>query len=407
MKKRKIVITGGHLTPALAVIEELIKRGNWEIFYIGRKYSAEGDKTPSLESMVISSEAKNKGFLIQEKGFWFIPINFGRLQHKFTKYTISAFLRIPWGFILSFYHLAKIRPNVILSFGSYVGVPVVIAGWLLGIPIVIHEQTTVVGLGNKINSFFARKICVSWPETLINLSRGKAILTGNPLRPDVFKTNAKILSTLFRAKRETRVSLFRAKRETRVSLKFEKEKPLILVTGGNQGSHRINVAIEGVLEKLLAKYNLFHQTGHLATFDDFERLEYKRDNLPINLKDNYHLKKYVTGEEWGTLLEGADLVVSRAGINTITELLALGKPQLLIPIPWLPGDEQTKNAQMVQKIGLGEILHQDDLTPNNLFEKIETMMAKIQKYRQAGDKNKSLIIKNATQKIVDELEKTA
>jgi len=88
MEKKKIVITGGHLTPALAVIDELQKRGGWEIFYIGRKYSAEGDKTPSLESMVI-----------QEKGIWFIPINFGRLQHKFTRYTISAFLRIPWGFI--------------------------------------------------------------------------------------------------------------------------------------------------------------------------------------------------------------------------------------------------------------------------------------------------------------------
>jgi len=374
MEKKKIVITGGHLTPALAVIDELIKRGNWEIFYIGRKYTAEGDKTPSLESMVI-----------QEKGLWFIPINFGRLQHKFTRFTITAFLRIPWGFILSFYHLARIKPDVILSFGSYVGVPVVIAGWLLRILIVIHEQTTVVGLGNKINSFFARKICVSWPQNLDHSTKSKTILTGNPIRHDIFKTNKAILSTL----------------------KFEKGKPLILVTGGNQGSHRINVAIEGALEKLLAKYNLFHQTGHLATFGDFERLEEKRDKLPAKLKDNYHLKKYVTGEEWGTLLSKADLVISRAGINTITELLALGKPQLLIPIPWLPGDEQTKNAQIVQKIGLTEILHQDDLTPNNLFEKIETMMAKIQKYRQAGDKNKSLIIKNATQKIVDELEKTA
>ena len=385
MEKKKIVITGGHLTPALAVIDELQKRGGWEIFYIGRKYSAEGDKTPSLESMVI-----------QEKGIWFIPINFGRLQHKFTRYTISAFLRIPWGFILSFYHLLKIRPNIILSFGSYVGVPVVIAGWLLGRPIVIHEQTTVVGLGNKINSLFAKKICVSWPETLINLAKGKAILTGNPLRPDIFKSNAKILSTLFRAKRETRVSL-----------KFEKGKPLILVTGGNQGSHRINVAIEGALEKLLAKYNLFHQTGHLAAFGDFERLEEKRDKLLTNLKDNYHLKKYVTGEEWGTLLSKADLVISRAGINTITELLALGKPQLLIPIPWLPGDEQTKNAQMVQKIGLGEILHQDDLTPENLYKKVEMMMGKINVYQQAAEKNKNLVVKNATQKIVDELEKTA
>ncbi len=372
MKKRKIVITGGHLTPALAMIDELLKGDDWEIFYIGRKYTAEGDKTPSLESMVI-----------QEKGIWFIPINFGRLQHKFTRYTISAFLRIPFGFLQAFFHLLRIKPNVVLSFGSYVGVPVVLAGWLLGIPIVIHEQTTVVGLGNKINSFFAKKICVSWPETLKQFPKEKTVLTGNPLRLDIFKTNPKILSTL----------------------KFEKDKPLILVTGGNQGSHRINVTIEGILEKLLVKYHVFHQTGHLAGFGDFERLEEKRNHLPKSLKDNYHLKKYVSGEEWGTLLERADLVVSRAGINTITELLVLGKPQLLIPISWLPGDEQTKNAQMVEKIGLAEILSQDDLNSQNLFRKIELMMDKINIYRQAKDKAEKLIIKNATQKIVDELEK--
>ena len=380
---RKIVITGGHLTPALAVIDELLKRGEWEIFYIGRKYTAEGDKNPSLESMVI-----------QEKDLDFVPINFGRLQHKFTRYTIFAFLRIPFGFLQAFFHLLRIKPNVVLSFGSYVGVPVVLAGWLLGIPIVIHEQTTIVGLGNKINSFFAKKICVSWPETLKQFPKEKTVLTGNPLRLDIFKNNLKILSTLFRAKRETRVSL-----------KFEKDRPLILVTGGNQGSHRINIAIEGILGKLLIKYHVFHQTGHLAGFGDFERLEEKRNHLPKNLKDNYHLKKYVSGEEWGTLLEGADLVVSRAGINTITELLVLGKPQLLIPIPWLPGDEQTKNAQMVEKIGLAEILSQDDLNPQNLFKKIELMMNKINVYRQNKDKAEKLIIKNATQKIVDELEK--
>jgi len=373
MKKKKIVITGGHLTPALAVIDELLKSGEWEIFYIGRKNSAEGDKTPSLESIVI-----------QKKGLWFIPINFGRLQHKFTRYTIQAFLRIPFGFLQAFFHLLRIKPNVVLSFGSYVGVPVVLASWLLGISIIIHEQTTVVGLSNKINSFFAKKICVSWPETLKQLPQQKTVLTGNPLRPDVFKTNSKILSTL----------------------KFEKEKSLILVTGGNQGSHRINMAVEGILEKLLSKYNLFHQTGHLAGFGDFERLEDKRIKLSSNLKASYHLKKYVTGEEWGTLLGKADLVISRAGINTITELIALGKPQLLIPIPWLPGDEQTKNAQMVKKIGLAEVLSQDDLSPQNLFKKIELMMSKIDVYRQAGEKNKNLVIKNATQKIVNELEKT-
>jgi len=372
MKRRKIVITGGHLTPALAVIEELQKRGNWEIFYIGRKYTAEGDKKPSLESIVI-----------QEKGLRFIPINFGRLQHKFTRYTLPAFLRIPWGFIFSFYHLARIKPDIILSFGSYVGVPVVISGWLLRIPAVIHEQTTVVGLGNKISSFFAKKICISWPETLDKFPKDKVVLNGNPLRSDIFK--------------KENLSKFK--------LEFTEKKPLILITGGNQGSHRINVAVEGILEKLLSDYNLFHQVGHLAFFGDFERLSEKKKKLPTKLKNSYHLEKYVGGQRWISLLHKADLVVSRAGINTITELLALGKPQLLIPIPWLPGDEQTKNAWMVKKNGLGEILFQEELTPKKLYQKIKMMMSQIDVYRKKVTQKKNLIMKNAAEKIINELEK--
>jgi len=366
-KMKKIVISGGHLTPALAVIEELQKRGDWQIFYFGRPYSTEGDRTPSLESKII-----------QEKGLKFIPINFGRIQHKFTRYTLPAFLRIPWSFILAFYHLSRLKPDLVLSFGSYVGATVSLAAWLSAIPVAIHEQTTVFGLANRITSFWAKKIFVSWLETLKGLPKEKTILTGNPLRQSVFRFNQKIWA----------------------SFKLEENLPLILVTGGNQGSHRLNLAVEGVLEKLLTKYNLCHLTGHLQAFNDFARLSKKKKELPVNLKNRYLLREYLT-EEWGTILKKADLVVSRAGINTITELLALGKPQILIPIPWLPHDEQTKNAQMVKKIGLGEILPQDDLNPETLFKKIEMMMKKIKSYRQKPN----LVNRQAARKIVDALEK--
>lgn len=364
---KKIVISGGHLTPALAVIEELQKRGGWEIFYFGRPYSTEGDKTPSLESKII-----------QEKGLKFIPINFGRIQHKFTLYTLPAFLRIPWGFILSFYHLLRLKPNLVLSFGSYVGATVSLAAWFSAIPVALHEQTTVFGLANKMTSAWAKKIFVSWPETLKDLPKEKTVLTGNPLRQDVFYFNQEIWS----------------------SFKFEENLPLILVTGGNQGSHRLNLAVEGILEKVLTKYNLCHQTGHLQVFNDFSRLSVKKKELPTNLKNRYLLKEYLT-EEWGTILNKADLVVSRAGINTISEMLALGKPQLLIPIPWLPHEEQTKNAQMVKKMGLAEILPQDDLNPETLFKEIEMMMRKIKSYQQKPN----LVNRQAAKKIVDALEK--
>jgi UDP-N-acetylglucosamine--N-acetylmuramyl-(pentapeptide) pyrophosphoryl-undecaprenol N-acetylglucosamine transferase len=368
--KRKIVIAGGHLTPALAVIEELQKRGDWEIFYFGRPYSTEGDNTSSLESKII-----------KEQGVRFIPINFGRIQHNFTRYSLWAFLRIPWGFILSFIQLIRFRPNLVLSFGSYVGITVVISSWVLGIPVVIHEQTTIAGLANRIGSSLAKKILVSWPQTLKIFPQEKTILTGNPIRLDVFQFKSKIWE----------------------SFKFDSKLPLVLITGGNQGSHRINVAVEGVLEKILGKYNLFHQTGHLESLGDFDRLSQVKEKLPADLKKRYQIRKYLTGGEWGTILRKADLVVSRAGINTISELSALGKPQLLIPIPWLPADEQGQNARMVKKRGLGEILAQKDLNPENLFQKIEDMMKNLKKYQQKPEQ----VNLQAAGKIVDELEKMA
>jgi UDP-N-acetylglucosamine--N-acetylmuramyl-(pentapeptide) pyrophosphoryl-undecaprenol N-acetylglucosamine transferase len=369
---RKIVITGGHLTPALAVIDELQKRGGWEIYFFGRKYAAEGEKTPSLESLIIP-----------EKGIRFIPLNPGRLQQKFTKHTIPAFLRLPLGFIQAFYHLTRLKPNIILSFGSYVGVPVVVCGWLLGIPIMIHQQTLTAGRADKINARFAQKIAVSWKDTLNDFPKNKVLLTGNPIHPQIFKVNQKIWK----------------------NLNFEKELPLVLITGGNQGSHRINLAVEGALEKILTKYNLFHQTGYLRTTGDFDRLSEKKENLPEKLKIHYHLKRYISGEEWGTLLNKADLVVSRAGINTLSELLALGKPALLIPIPWLYGDEQTKNAEMLKKIGLAEILNQKKLTSKTLYQTIEKMITHLQDYRSNSAGAKRLIVLNAPQKIINEVEK--
>jgi len=368
----KIVITGGHLTPSLLVIKELQKRGNWQIFYLGRKYTTEGSRASSMESK-----------MIPKVGAKFLPLTTGRLQQKFTRYTISAFLRIPFGFLQSFYYLLKIRPKVVLSFGSYVSVPVVFSAWLLGIPIMMHQQTLVKGKADKINSRFAKKIAISWEISLSDFPKGKTVLTGNPLRQDIF----------------------RVKNDVWNSFGFEKDLPLILVTGGNQGSHFINMAVKGCLKKLLENYNILHQTGSVSNFRDFEKLKEIRKKLPSNLRKRYQIKEYFDGDEWGTVLNKADLVICRAGINTLTEMLALEKRLLIIPIPWLFNNEQVKNAKMLKKVGLAEILDQDDLNPENIYKMIKKMMKNINNYRLDRNERKRILISNATKKIVDELEK--
>jgi len=363
---KRVVITGGHLTPALAVIEELKKRG-WEIIFLGRKYAAEGVKTPSVESEIIP-----------KMGIPFFTLMAGRIQRRFTRWTIPAILRIPVGFFQAFLYLRRLRPDVVLSFGGYVSAPVVFAGWLLGIPVITHEQTTVKGLATKFNSLFAQKIAVSWETNLNDFSSHKVIFTGNPIRKDIFKFNKKIWQ----------------------DLNFEKKLPLVFITGGNQGSHIINMAVGEIIFPLVKIANVFHQCGHLNAFGDFEKLEKLRNKLPNKLKSRYRVKKYLNGEEMGTLLFKADLVVSRAGANTITELAALGKPCILIPLPWLYQNEQGKNARMLAKTGIAEVLLQKNLSGKSLLTLIKKMLERISFYRKNAKKAKKLVNFEAAQKIV-------
>src|SRR3989338_2410204 len=176
---KKIVICGGHLTPALAFIEQFENDKNCQILFFGRKYATEGSESLSAEYRIIS-----------EKKIKFYTITTGRFQRKFTRYTLLSILKIPLGFIESFIFLLFQRPNLIISFGSYLSVPVVFCGWLLGIDIIAHEQSKVAGLATKINSIFAKKLFLSWSQTLNYFQEEKCQVIGNLLRKSLFKTNA-------------------------------------------------------------------------------------------------------------------------------------------------------------------------------------------------------------------------
>jgi len=370
--KKRIVVTGGHLTPALAVIEELLKEDKWEIFFLGRRYASDREKTPSVESLVIP-----------DRGLWFFPISAGRFPRHLNRYTLFSLLKIPLGFLQAFYYLLRFRPEVILSFGGYVSVPVVLVGWLLRIPSLTHEQTVIKGLATKINTPFVKKVAVSWPQTLKYFPKKKVVLTGNPIRKEIFKVDDDVWRLL----------------------EFKKGLPLVFITGGNQGSHVINEAVGVVLPQLMKVTNVFHQCGHLQALGDFERLQEAREKLPEKLKERYHVKKYLNAEEMGTLLNKADLIVSRSGANTLTEIAALGKPALFIPYPWQYQDEQTQNAQMLVDLGIAEILPQKDLSGKTLLEKIVMMVQNRQRYEEKAPAAKKAVKLQAAQEIAAEMGK--
>ena len=354
----KILVTGAHFTPAVAVIEEFKKRPNIEIVYIGRNTTREGDTSPSIESQVLP-----------DLGIKFIPIITGRLQKDFTLFTIPSLLKIPIGFMQALFFILGEKPDVILSFGGYVAVPLVFIGWLFSIPIIVHEQTLVSGLANKISSVFATKIALSFKNQ--KKLNDKIIVTGNPLRAIIIKANPSINYEIIKYAKKQR-------------------KPIILITGGNQGSHTINEAVENCIDKLAKIACVIHITGD-NKFKDFEKLE-KLET------DSYKVFKWID-EEYGAVLSNADLVVSRAGVNTLSELAFVGKPALVIPIPYLYKDEQNQNAKFFESVGLVRILPQSKLSGYTLMENIKLMLKNIEKLTKKVKGAEKIIIPDAAKRL--------
>lgn len=330
----KILVTGTHLTPALAVIEELKKSYNAEIVYAGRKTTLEGDNVLSVESQILP-----------KMGVKFIPLITGRLQREFTLYTIPSLLKIPIGLLQSLYIIFSEKPDVVLSFGGYVAAPVILTSWLFSIPIIIHEQTLVSGLANKISAFFADKIATSFNST----SRGKTILTGNPIRKEILHPLKKISPDFNK--------LFKISKKEKI--------PTILIMGGNQGSHIINKTVEQCLGELLKKVCIIHISGD-NKYGDFERLK--------DLESGRYLVKRWIGAEFGAILPKIDLAICRAGINTLSELAYFKIPALVIPIPYLYQDEQNINAKYFASLGLVRILPQALLSADSLLKNIKLIL---------------------------------
>lgn len=360
---------GGHFAPALSVIKALDKKT--KLLVVGRKYAFEGDRAESLEYAVAKSLR-----------IPFYPLVSGRLQRSFTVYTIPSILKLPIGFFQALSIVSQFKPSVVITFGGYVSLPVTLASFLFRIPVVVHEQTLEAGLTNKIASMFAKKVCVSFQSSEKFFPQKKVVLTGNPIREEIIK----------------------AKHE-KLSLK-NKTLKTIYITGGSSGSHKINVLVKDCVEKLLSDFVVIHQTGDAKEFNDYDALSDMRNNLSLDKKKRYILKKFVDPFEVGLFLKEADLVVCRSGINTVCELLYMEKPSLLIPLPWSQQNEQQKNAEFLKKLGLSQILSQQNATSKSFYEAVLNMLKNPSLYSLKGDVNE-YIKEDAAERIVKVIEETA
>lgn len=354
----KLVVIGGHLSPALSVIEAMPKDA--KILFVGRKYSFEGDKAVSLEYKTI-----------QSLSIQFSEITSGRLQRKFTRYTINSLLKFPIGIIQSFFILRKFKPDVVIGFGGYVSLAVGICAFLMRIPVVIHEQTLEAGFANKIISIFAKKICISWDSSFKYFPRSKTVLTGNPNRHSGKRSASRIANVMGDAGQASMTGLY----------DMGKKLPIIYITGGSTGSHFINTLVEGCIRQLLDKFIVIHQTGDAQKHNDFVHLQNQRERLSSELKARYTITKFVEPSQVGFILENCDLVISRAGVNIITELIYFEKPAILIPLPFSQREEQLKNARFFEMHKLGEVILQNEIDSEMLYNKVTSMFDNIGKYK--------------------------
>ncbi len=358
----KICISGGHLTPALAVISELKNRNIDDIFYIGRARAMEGDKTPSAESVVIPSLGVK---------FYAIPV--GRLQRRFTRHTIPSVLRIPVGLVNALLILGQEKPSLVISLGSYVAFPIVMAAWILGIPVITHEQTVKGGLANRLISRLAKKVAISWPDSVNYFPKSKTVLTGNPIQPEILNLKKKRTS-----------------------------RTVVFITGGNQGAHSINEMVMEILDQLLEKYEVVHQTGGAEKFKDFEMLQARVSQLPQKLRSRYTPVKWLNSTELAEVYSKTSILVGRSGANTVSEVAVLGIPAIFIPLPWAGDNEQEKNAKMISDSGAAMLFPQERLTPKRLLAAIDSMIENLPKYKISAKKTKKLIKQDAAKLFVDE-----
>lgn len=345
---KRIILTGGgtagHVTPNMALIPELTRQG-YDIQYIG---SHEG------------IEQK----LIADLGIPYYGISSGKLRRYIDLKNLSDPFKVVKGLHEARRLMKKLKPDVVFSKGGFVSVPVVLAAKSRGIPCIIHESDMTPGLANKICIPCAKRVCTNFPETMKHIPSQKAVLTGSPIREE-----------LFHGSREKGLAF----------CGFHDKKPVILIIGGSLGAVAVNEAVRGILPQLLEKYQVIHLCG--------------KDKLDASLEGTagYVQYEYIK-EELCDLMAAADIVISRAGANAICEILALRKPNILIPLSAQASrGDQILNAASFEKSGYSIVIQEEAVTNEGLLQAVNDVYGNREAFITAMKRSQ---LNNSIEKIV-------
>ena len=321
---KRIILTGGgtagHVTPNIALLPRLKELG-YDIQYIGSYTGIEKE-------------------LIEPFGIPYHGISSGKLRRYFSVQNFTDPFRVLKGFREAHKLIRQLKPDVIFSKGGFVSVPVVLAGKRCKVPVIMHESDMTPGLANKIAIPTAAKVCCNFPETLKSLPEGKAVLTGSPIRQELLSGNKIAAMDMCH---------------------FTSDKPVILVIGGSLGAVAVNNAVREALPELLKDFQIIHLCG--------------KGKMDESLKDveGYCQFEYIKNE-LRNLFALADIVISRAGANAICELLAVHKPNLLIPLSANASrGDQILNARSFERQGFSLVLEEEQLTKETLLAAVKNL----------------------------------
>lgn len=352
MNGKKIIMTGGgsagHVTPNIALFSKLKELG-YDIQYIGTENGIERK-------------------LIEDENIKYHIISSGKLRRYFDLKNFTDPFKVIKGIFDAKRILKQEKPDIVFSKGGFVSVPVVLGAFLNKIPIIIHESDITPGLANKIAMPYATKICVTFPEALNHVNKKKAVLTGSPIRKELLQ-GSKIKGKSIAG--------------------FVDDKPIILIIGGSLGSRAINNLVREALDELLRSFNVINICGK-GNVDE-----------SLNNKAGYKQFEYVK-EDLTNLLACADLVIARAGANVIFELLALRKPNLLIPLSAKASrGDQILNAESFEKQGFSMVVQEEELSSKVLVEKLSELYNEKNKYVTFMNKSE---VKDSIDKIINLIE---
>lgn len=356
--------SGGHIFPLIAVAKELAEVANSKI-------------PGGVEFLFIGPNGKfNEAF--RKVGIPAKVTLAGKIRRYFSFLNFVDVLQIPVGLIQAYWNIFWFMPDIVFAKGGYGSIPPVLISWIFRIPVVVHESDIVPGLANRILSYFARIIILSFKETIDFFPAEKVVVLGNPVRDKLFTMPRKLA-------------------RNQLALRFS--KPALLIMGGSQGAREINDLVLLALPGLTDKYEVIHQCGEA----DYQRM--KKGAL-LRIRDKakrglYHPYPNLDENKLASAYSAADIIISRAGSGAIFEIAASGKPAILIPYKPASGKHQEKNAHTYEGTGAAVVLEGENLKPHILVNTIDSIMNDPGKMQMMSESASKFTRPDAARKIVE------